>query len=122
MRVVIDVGAGGGRHGVCVGAMADRKAQLELFDRALRRRLIVDRQRHDLDAGFRKLLAGALKSAELGLTIRAPRSAIDQHDAKRAPKRVGNMYDAASDRRDAQRGKRLAILQPRHWKSLLILD
>lgn len=52
--------------------MAERKTQLEFFDRADRRGFVVDGQRDNLDARFGELFARTLKARELSLTVRTP--------------------------------------------------
>ena len=61
MRRLVGVGPGDGRHFVRVGAVPHREAQRELFNRTDGRGLVIDRQRHYLDAGLLQLFACALK-------------------------------------------------------------
>ena len=71
-RRLVGIRPGDGRYLVSIGAMAERKTQLEFFDRADRRGFVVDGQRDNLGARFGELFARTLKARELSLTVRTP--------------------------------------------------
>jgi hypothetical protein len=71
-RRLVGIRPGDGRYLVSIGAMAERKTQLEFFDRADRRGFVVNGQRDNLDARFGELFARTLKARELSLTVRTP--------------------------------------------------
>ena len=51
--------------------------------------LVVDRQRDDLRADLGEAVGGALEGAQLGVAVRAPRPAVEQHHAEPAVERIG---------------------------------
>jgi hypothetical protein len=72
VRRLVAVGSTDDRHFVRIDAMRDKEAELEWFDRAGRRGLIIDRQRDHLDFRCGEPFAGTQKVCELSLTIGAP--------------------------------------------------
>lgn len=105
------VGPGESRDPVRVGTMPHGEAQAILFDGFRRRRLVVDRERGNPDAGFGQLAARALEAAELGGAVGAPRAAVEEDDAERTGEAIGEAKRPAAERGDFECGKLLAILQ-----------
>ena len=84
-RVVVEVGAGRGGDLERVGAVPDREGELVPGGERGGGRLVVHRQRDDLDAEFSQRLGGPGEGRELRVAVGAPRAAVDQDDAVGAP-------------------------------------
>src|SRR6185369_4256882 len=110
-RIVIDKGACDCGNGSCVGAVADREAELVLFDERLRLFLIVHRYRDDLNAFGGKFVHRSCKSGKLGVAVGTPGTAVEQNHAEAAGQIARQIDLAAAGTGKGKRGKDITILQ-----------
>ena len=92
--------------------MADGELEAVLGDGLARGRLIVDRQRDDADVEVGELVGGAAERAQLGVAVRAPAAAVQQHDAEVAGERAGQLQRLAVGGGDGQRREGVAGVEP----------
>jgi catechol 2,3-dioxygenase-like lactoylglutathione lyase family enzyme len=86
-RARIEEGAGQVGDGSRVGAEPDGKGHAVLGGEAGGGGFVIDGQGDDLDASVRQGSAGALEGGQLGVAVRAPGVAVEQHYAELAGER-----------------------------------